>query len=80
MGNGRKNQEGRTRTKLATGATACRHYWLIEMPEGDTSKGRCKLCGSEREFSNSFVGHSATAPQRLQEDGERAVAPHGVPL
>lgn len=31
----------------------CRHHWLIESPEGPTSLGRCKHCGTEREFSNS---------------------------
>lgn len=31
----------------------CRHYWLIESPQGPTSLGRCKHCGAEREFPNS---------------------------
>ena len=30
----------------------CRHYWLIESPQGPTSKGVCLLCGAEREFYN----------------------------
>ena len=32
---------------------ACRHHWLIESPHGALSKGRCKLCGEERQFRNS---------------------------
>lgn len=31
----------------------CRHHWVIESPQGATSRGVCKLCGSEREFPNS---------------------------
>lgn len=32
----------------------CRHYWIIESPNGPTSRGVCKLCGAEKEFQNSF--------------------------
>lgn len=35
--------------------TACSHYWLISPPSGPTSKGRCKICGAEREFKNSPI-------------------------
>ncbi|MFC2002679.1 hypothetical protein ACFLV4_01850 [Chloroflexota bacterium] len=31
----------------------CRHYWRIDSPNGPTSRGACKFCGEEREFSNS---------------------------
>ncbi len=31
----------------------CTHHWVIDTPEGPFSKGRCRLCGEEREFSNS---------------------------
>jgi len=30
----------------------CQHHWIIEDPDGRISKGRCKLCGSEKEFKN----------------------------
>jgi len=33
----------------------CGHYWLIESPSGPISKGRCKFCGAEKEFSNSWT-------------------------
>ena len=33
--------------------TSCRHHWVIESPSGALSSGRCKLCGSERQFRNS---------------------------
>jgi hypothetical protein len=32
----------------------CRHYWIIESPNGPTSRGVCKLCGAEKEFQNFF--------------------------
>ncbi|MFH1639108.1 MAG: hypothetical protein ABIB93_02175 [Chloroflexota bacterium] len=31
----------------------CCHHWLIEKPNGPISKGVCKYCREEREFSNS---------------------------
>ncbi len=32
--------------------TQCRHYWLIEPPDGITSTGRCKFCQESKEFYN----------------------------
>ena len=29
-------------------------HWVIEPPNGPTSIGKCKKCGTEREFRNSF--------------------------
>lgn len=31
----------------------CAHHWLIESPNGPTSRGTCKACGELREFKNS---------------------------
>jgi hypothetical protein len=42
-----------TRRKQATKGARCRHHWLIESPQGRTSMGMCKLCGAQKEFSNS---------------------------
>ncbi len=33
--------------------TTCPYHWIIETSEGPVSMGRCRLCGEEREFSNS---------------------------
>ena len=33
----------------------CRHHWIIEAPSGPVSKGRCKLCGELKEFSNAAM-------------------------
>lgn len=39
----------------AEAAESCQgHHWLIESPNGPTSKGVCRLCGAEREFKNSI--------------------------
>jgi len=35
-----------------TAAAACMHHWVIESPEGPTSRGECKLCGASDEFKN----------------------------
>lgn len=32
---------------------SCVHHWIIEVPQGPISKGRCKKCGAERDFPNS---------------------------
>ncbi len=39
--------------------TQCPHHWLIETATGPRSKGKCQLCGEEREFNNS-VGFMVT--------------------
>ena len=31
----------------------CHHYWVIESPNGPTSRGFCRFCGAERDFLNS---------------------------
>lgn len=30
----------------------CAHHWMIETPNGETSQGRCKICGATRDFLN----------------------------
>ena len=32
----------------------CRHYWIIDSAEGPVSRGVCKFCGTESNFSNSL--------------------------
>jgi hypothetical protein len=41
------------RVEEVTEIPTCRHHWLIEAPQGSTSKGICKVCGEHREFRNS---------------------------
>jgi hypothetical protein len=32
---------------------SCRHHWIIETPNGATSRGFCKRCGSAKRFPNA---------------------------
>jgi hypothetical protein len=53
-----------------TAGDACQHYWLIERPQGPTSKGVCRLCSEERDFPNYIA--ETTNPNRTRrrlEDG-----------
>jgi hypothetical protein len=36
----------------------CVHHWVIADPDGPTSDGFCKKCGSSKEFMNYFEGSS----------------------
>jgi hypothetical protein len=58
----------------------CGHHWVIESPDGPTSRGRCKLCGAVKEFSNYLpytswaeekAAKSKRSRNRGQEEGER---------
>jgi hypothetical protein len=40
--------ESKTRTKK------CAHFWVIESPDGRTSRGVCKYCGAVNDFSNDW--------------------------
>ncbi len=66
-------------------ATTCRHHWIIEVPNGPTSRGVCKRCGAEREFRNSsedyIWDHDALASQagRWRSRGSSAVADPAPP-
>ncbi len=33
--------------------TTCPQHWIIETSEGPVSMGKCRMCGEEKEFSNS---------------------------
>lgn len=32
----------------------CSHWWIIEPANGPTSRGKCRLCGEEKDFYNSL--------------------------
>lgn len=36
-----------------SGGRTCRHRWIIETPNGATSRGFCKRCGATRRFPNA---------------------------
>ncbi len=33
---------------------ACHHFWMIDVANGPTSRGKCKYCGTVKEFYNAF--------------------------
>ena len=37
----------------------CRHYFIIETPNGRMSKGKCKYCGKTKRFCNGFPDEDA---------------------
>ncbi|MDP9236424.1 MAG: hypothetical protein M3P30_03330 [Chloroflexota bacterium] len=37
----------------ATEQATCAHHWVIATPDGEMSLGKCKICGTEKEFPNS---------------------------
>ena len=42
---------------------ACSHHWAIERANGPISKGTCRVCGEEREFSNSVETWGGWTPR-----------------
>lgn len=32
----------------------CVHYWIIDVPSGPVSGGKCRLCGESKDFRNSL--------------------------
>ncbi len=38
----------------------CRHHWVIELPAGPYSYGRCKFCFEQRYFTNAEGERVAT--------------------
>ena len=36
----------------------CQHEWIVDAPNGPSSKGVCRLCKEEREFLNYIEGSS----------------------
>ena len=41
---------------------SCTHRWVIDPPQGPTSQGRCRNCGSERAFENSPTVYGRGGP------------------
>ena len=54
---GRTSVKERRRAAAPVEVAGCRHHWLIEPPRGALSRGRCKLCGEERQFRNSATDY-----------------------
>ncbi|MBI4282826.1 MAG: hypothetical protein HY672_05025 [Chloroflexi bacterium] len=43
----------------------CVHYWVIDLPSGPTSTGKCRQCGETREFKNYLESTSYWDDDRL---------------
>lgn len=39
-------------------APRCVHHWVLAHPQDDVIRGRCKLCGEQREYPASVEGAS----------------------
>ena len=50
-------RKSRVDNSCAVAREQCAHHWIIETPNGPTSRGVCRLCGAETEFSN-YLPHS----------------------
>ncbi|MFC1935594.1 hypothetical protein ACFLX9_02385 [Chloroflexota bacterium] len=44
--------KGSVEEQVKENVSQCRHHWLIDGPAGPASKGVCRLCGAQRQFSN----------------------------
>ncbi len=54
-----------------TPSATCRHHWIIESPNGETSAGICKRCGAKRHFRNSYEDY-AWDPDSFTLSGSRS--------
>ncbi|MEX2239007.1 MAG: hypothetical protein WEB00_15930 [Dehalococcoidia bacterium] len=48
-----RKEEKTTPAGLVDDSPRCRHHWVIEAPNGAISTGKCKTCGTVRDFSNA---------------------------
>jgi hypothetical protein len=46
--------------ETATTATTHAHHWRIDEPNGQYSRGVCRVCGAERVFKNWLEGQDIT--------------------
>ncbi len=61
----------------------CVHHWVIDPPNGAVSQGRCKACGEEKEFRNSFeysswYGNKSPGAKGGAKDSQRGAAQTGT--
>ena len=41
--------------------SGCEHFWIIESPNGPTSRGECRVCGEARDFVNYLESSAWTS-------------------
>lgn len=47
------SEVGLKEKKRRTSGRSCRHHWIIDTPNGASSRGLCKRCGVSRRFPNA---------------------------
>jgi hypothetical protein len=50
----------------------CVHYWIIDIPAGPVSRGKCRLCGESREFRNYLETASGWDDDRITSQASAA--------
>ena len=48
------------------------HHWLVDSPNGPTSKATCKTCGAADEFMNSIPIERYSAWQGKSQKGQKS--------
>ena len=59
--------------------SSCAHHWIIGDPDGPTSSGKCKRCGTQRDFMNYFEGSSWGSDISLDQLGKSTGATREAP-
>lgn len=50
----------------------CVHHWLLERPNGATTKAVCKKCGAEREFPSAAEEQEQSAYYKARAKGRQS--------
>lgn len=53
-----------TQAPESEATSGCRHFWVIETPNGPVSRGVCRLCGEKKEFSNYITQEKQTSGRK----------------
>ncbi len=48
---------------ICPGSPTGAHHWIVDMPSPEGMKGRCKWCGTERDYS--VPGSSVSIPKHM---------------
>ncbi len=59
--------------------SSCAHHWIIGDPDGPTSSGKCKRCGTQRDFMNYFEGSTWGSDISLDQLGKSTGATRETP-
>ena len=51
-----ESQDAKTFSTEVLEAPSCQHVWVIDTPNGPSSKGVCAICTEEKEFQNYIEG------------------------